>query len=562
MIYNIMNFRQFGSRKLDFERLEEIIAILAKYEFIDILKKTGLKKSFRRLIRSKDFLEELDASAPERILLVFEELGTTFIKFGQILSTRPDIVGDDIANELSKLQDAVPQDSFESIKNEIEQELNRPLGEIFLKFSEVPVALASIAQVHQATLHDGTLVAVKIQRPNIIEQIKKDITIMRYLGGLLERRVSDFRYYNVSGVIDEFERAIVKELDFELEARNMEKFRSYFENNSKICAPMNYEEYSTMKILTMDFIDGVKITEMKDSHIKADGKSIAKIGARCYFEQIFKYGFFHGDPHPGNLLIKDNNTLCFIDFGIMGHLDMDFVNNLAELFTYIVDYDLNGIINQLLYMEIINDTVDIKSLKYDLIDIIDQSYGADIKDLGGFINEFSTPDLMEKYKIELPKDFILLGKVLGFLEELGNSLDPNFNTIEVTEPLIKKLLAQRLNPMNILNYKTQYLFELQHIGKDLPRTISQTLLKAKKGQIGIDLTLNSLDEFSSNLDKMVDRISVALIIASLVVGSALIIQSGRGIPSPGLGFSTIGTVIFLIASLLALILIVVIVRRN
>ena len=557
-----MNFRQFGSRKLDFERLEEIIAILAKYEFIDILKKTGLKKSFRRLIRSKDFLEELDASAPERILLVFEELGTTFIKFGQILSTRPDIVGDDIANELSKLQDAVPQDSFESIKNEIEQELNRPLGEIFLKFSEVPVASASIAQVHQATLHDGTLVAVKIQRPNIIEQIKKDITIMRYLGGLLERRVSDFRYYNVSGVIDEFERAIVKELDFELEARNMEKFRSYFENNSKICAPMNYEEYSTMKVLTMDFIDGVKITEMKDSHIKADGKSIAKIGVRCYFEQIFKYGFFHGDPHPGNLLIKDNNTLCFIDFGIMGHLDMDFVNNLAELFTYIVDYDLNGIINQLLYMEIINDTVDIKSLKYDLIDIIDQSYGADIKDLGGFINEFSTPDLMEKYKIELPKDFILLGKVLGFLEELGNGLDPNFNTIEVTEPLIKKLLAERLNPMNILNYKTQYLFELQHIGKDLPRTISQTLLKAKKGQIGIDLTLNSLDEFSSNLDKMVDRISVALIIASLVLGSALIIQSGRGIPIPGLGFSTIGTVIFLIASLLALILIVVIVRRN
>jgi ubiquinone biosynthesis protein len=557
-----MNFRQFENRKLDFERLEEIIAILAKYEFIDVLKKTGLKRSFRRLIRSKNFLEELDASAPERILLVFEELGTTFIKFGQILSTRPDIVGEDIANELSRLQDNVPQDSYESIKIEIEEELKRPINEIFLEFSEIPIASASIAQVHQATLHDGTLVAVKVQRPNIIEQIKKDITIMRYLGGLLERRISNFRYYNVSGVIDEFERAIVKELDFELEARNMEKFRSYFKNNSKICTPMNYEEYSTMRVLTMDFIDGVKITEMKNSNIRSDGKSIARIGAECYFKQIFKYGFFHGDPHPGNLLIKDNNVLCFIDFGIMGHLDMDFVNNLAELFTYIVDYDLNGIINQLLYMEIITDDVDIKSLKYDLMDIIDQSYGADIKDLGGFISEFSTPDLVEKYKIELPKDFILLGKVLGYLEELGGDLDPTFNTIEVTEPLIKKLLAERLNPMNILNYRTQYLFELQHIGKDLPRTISQTLLKAKKGQIGIDLTLNSLDEFSSKLDKMVDRISVALIIASLVVGSALIIQSGRGIPSPELGFSTIGTIIFLIASILAIILIVVIVRRS
>ena len=557
-----MNFRQFGSKKIDFERLEEIIAILAKYEFIDVLKKTGLKKSFRRLIHSENFLEELDASAPERILLVFEELGTTFIKFGQILSTRPDIVGEDIAIELSKLQDAIPPNSFKSIKKEIEQELDRPLGEVFLNFSEVPVASASIAQVHQATLHDGTLVAVKVQRPNIISQIKKDITIMRHLGGLLERRVSDFKYYNVSGVIDEFERAIVKELDFELEARNMEKFKSYFEDNSKICTPMNYEEFSTMRVLTMDYIDGVKITQMKEKHIKSDGPSIARIGARCYFEQIFEYGFFHGDPHPGNLLVKDNNTLCFIDFGMMGHLDMDFVNNLAELFTYIVDYDLDGIINQLLYMEIITDEVDIKSLKYDLIDIIDQSYGADIKDLGGFINEFSTPDLMEKYKIELPKDFILLGKVLSFLEELGRGLDPNFNTIEVVKPLISKLLAERLNPLNLLNYKTQYLFELQHIGKDLPRTISQTLLKAKKGQIGIDLTLNSLDEFSSKLDKMVDRISVAIIIASLVLGSALILQSGRGIPSPGFGFSTIGTIVFLLASLLAIILIIIIVRRN
>ena len=325
---------------------------------------------------------------------------------------------------------------------------------------------------------------------------------------------------------------------------------------------MNYEEFSTMRVLTMDYIDGVKITQMKEKHIKSDGPSIARIGARCYFEQIFEYGFFHGDPHPGNLLVKDNNTLCFIDFGMMGHLDMDFVNNLAELFTYIVDYDLDGIINQLLYMEIITDEVDIKSLKYDLIDIIDQSYGADIKDLGGFINEFSTPDLMEKYKIELPKDFILLGKVLSFLEELGRGLDPNFNTIEVVKPLISKLLAERLNPLNLLNYKTQYLFELQHIGKDLPRTISQTLLKAKKGQIGIDLTLNSLDEFSSKLDKMVDRISVAIIIASLVLGSALILQSGRGIPSPGFGFSTIGTIVFLLASLLAIILIIIIVRRN
>ena len=449
-----MNFRQFDNRKLDFKRLEEILGILTKYEFIDILKKTGLRRGFSRLIRSKGLLEELNATDPEKILLVFEELGTTFIKFGQILSTRPDIVGNDIANELTKLQDSVPPAPFELIKNEIENELRSPLNELFIEFDETPVASASIAQVHKAKLKDGTIVAVKIQRPNIIEQIKKDIGIMRYLGGLLERRISNFKYYNISGVIDEFERAIVKELDFELEARSMEKFGLNFEDNSKIYVPKNYSNYSTIKILTMEFVEGVKITEILDSNVMADGKTLAKIGAECYFKQIFKYGFFHGDPHPGNLLVKNNNIICFIDFGIMGHLDMDFVNNLAELFVFLFKYDISGIINQLLYMEIIDENIDLESLKYDLIDLLDEYYGAEINNLGGFINEFSTPDLMQKYKIKLPKDFIMLGKVLSMLEDIGLGLDPNFNLITVTEPLIKKLLSKRLNPLNILNYKT------------------------------------------------------------------------------------------------------------
>jgi ubiquinone biosynthesis protein len=555
-----MNFKQYDSR-VDFKRFKEILGILVKYEFIDIVKKTGLEHGFSRIIRSKNLLEELDATDPERIRLVFEELGTTFIKFGQILSTRPDIVGIDIANELVRLQDNVPPDSFKLIKKEIEGELNSPLNEIFLEFNEIPVATASIAQVHQAKLKDGTLVAVKIQRPNIIEKIKKDIGIMRFLGGLLERRISNLKYYNISGVIDEFERAIIKELDFELEARSMEKFRSNFENNNKIYVPKNYPNYSSIKILTMEFVDGVKITEVPQSNVIADGKTLAKIGAECYFRQIFKYGFFHGDPHPGNLLVKNNNVICFIDFGIIGHLDMDFVNNLAELFVFIFKYDINGIINQMLYMEIIDDTVDIQSLKYDLIDLLDEYYGAGIQNLGGFINQFSTPDLMEKYTIKLPKDFMLLGKVLSTLDDIGLELDPNFNLIAVIEPLIKKLLTKRLNPMNILNYETEYLFEFQHIAKDLPRTISQTLIKAKKGEIGIDMKLESLDKFSIKLDKMVDRISIALIISSLIIGSSLILQSGRGIPIPQLGFSTIGSIIFIIATILALVLIINILRR-
>lgn len=554
-----MNSGSLRSKKPDFKRFEEIIKVLAKYEFVDIIKRTGLKNTFTRFFRPR--LEiELDATVPERILLVLEELGTTFIKFGQILSTRPDLVGEDVANELAKLQDNVPPVPFEPIKKMVEEELNGSLEELFLEFNEEPIASASIAQVHQAKLKNGSVVAVKVQKPGIINQIRKDITIMRYLEGQLERTITTLEYYNVSGIIDEFERAIEKELDFALEARNIEKFRLAFEDNDKICAPKTYKKYSTNRILTMEYIHGVKITDVPKLGSRINGKQIAKLGAYCYFRQIFKYSFFHGDPHPGNILVKDNDVLCFIDFGIMGHLDNEFIDNLAELFIFIVDYDISGIINQLLYMKIIDYNVDTDELKSDLIDLLDKYYGAEIKNIGGMITEFSTPDIITKYKIKFPRDFILLGKVINMAEDIGRSLDPTFNAFEAAKPLIDRLLKDRLNPLNILDYQTRYLFELQHISKDLPRTISQALLKAKKGEIGIELEIDDLDKFSNRLEKIVNRISIALIISALIVGSSLVLQSNRGIEIPISGFSLIGAIIFLIATVLAIVLILYILR--
>lgn len=556
-----MNSGPLGTKKPDFKRLEEIIKVLGKYEFVDILKRTGLKNTFTRFFHPK--LEmELDATVPERILLVFEELGTTFIKFGQILSTRPDLVGEDVANELATLQDDAPPVSFERIKKVVEEELDNPLDEIFLEFNEEPIASASIAQVYKAKLKDNTIVAVKVQRPDIIDQIRKDITIMRYLEGQLERTVTTLKYYNVSGIIDEFERAIEKELDFSLEARNIEKFRVAFKNNNNICAPRTYNNYSTNKILTMEYIDGVKISGIGKSGIKVNGKQIAKLGAECYFKQIFTYGFFHADPHPGNFFIKNNNVLCFVDFGMMGHLDNEFIDNLAELFVFIIDYDISGIISQLMYMRVIDEATDTEELRSDLIDLLDKYYGAEIKNLGGMITEFSTPDLIAKYKIKLPRDFILLGKVINMAEDIGRSLDPTINAFEIAEPLIDKLLKKRLNPLNILDYQTRYLFELQHIGKDLPRTIRQALLKAKKGEIGIELEVDDLDKFSNKLEKIVNRVSIALVISALIVGSSLVLQSNRGIEVPISGFSVIGAIIFLIATVFAIVLIFYILKNG
>ena len=554
--------KPFKSQKPDLKRMREIVGILAKYQFVNVLEKTGLIKSVIKFFKSTDIYEELDNTAPERLRLAMEDLGTTFIKLAQVLSTRPDLVGKDVADELSKLQDEVPPVSFESVKKMVESELKQPLDELFVEFEEEPIASASIAQVHRAVLKDGTELAVKVQRPNITEQIQKDIAIMRYLAGQVNRRIADLKYYNLPAIVDEFERAIEKEIDFSQELRNIDRFRTFLKKKYMVYAPKTYPKYSSLRVLTMEFIHGAKISDVIDSEVNYNRRKIAEIGTETYFRQIFINGYFHADPHPGNILVMEDDVLCFVDFGMMGHLDQEFRDNLAELFVYTVRYDVKGMINQLLYMGIIDDETDTAELKYDLMDLLDKYYGAEIKDVGGMITEFSMPRLMVKHKMKLPKDFILLGRVLSMAEDLGRKLDPSFNGIEFAEPLIKKLFKKKLNPLRMLDYQTQYLFELEHIIKDLPQTINQTLLRAKKGKIKMDMEISNLDRFTDKMEKIVDRISIALIISALIIGSSLILQTNKGMPMPVIGFSTVGIVVFLVATIMAIILIISILRKE
>jgi len=538
------------------KRLREIVSVLVKYQFGNVLERTGLKRSIKGIFTSDDLQEAFDKTAPQRLRLVLEELGTTFIKLGQVLSTRPDLVGKDFADELTKLQDEVPPFPFEDVKKLIEKELEAPLEDLFSDFQQDPIASASIAQVHYAVLKDGKKVAVKVQRLNLEEQVRKDIIIMRYLARQADRRILNLKYYNLPGIVDEFERAIEKEMDFAQEARNIDRFRLHFNDDPNICAPKVYWKYSTPRILTMEFIKGTKINDALESDTNINGKTIAKIGTDCYFKQIFQHGFFHADPHPGNLFILPNDVLCFIDFGMMGHLDREFMENLTELFVFTINYDLKGIINQLRYMRLIDDDTDIEELKRDLIDLLDKYMGAEISDIGGIINEFSKPNILVKHKIKLPKDFILLGRVLSMAEDIGRKLDPHFNGIEVAKPLIKETIKKRFNPLRILDYQATYLFELEHIFKDLPETINRFFLRIEDGKIRMQLDHQNLDEFASHLERIINRVSVALIVSSLIIGSSLIMLSDKGMPMPGIGFSTIGIVIFLIAAALAIILII------
>ncbi|SCG86901.1 ABC1 kinase family protein [Methanobacterium congolense] len=548
------------------KRLREILVVLAEYEFGSVIEKIGLRN---RLPFSERFYfagsvdEELDSSVSERLRLVLEDLGTTFIKLGQVISTRPDLVGDEVSQEFTKLQDNTPPFEYEIVKSRIEEELGAPIGEVFSSFDEKPLAAASVGQVHRALLKDGSAVAVKVQRPDLETLVKQDITIMRYLANLIDKRIPKWQYYNLPGIVDEFERSILKEINYGQEARNAKRFKTIFKGDKSIYVPEIYDEYCTSHVLTMEFIEGVKVRDIMENPElgeKFNGKTIARRGAESYFKQVLIHGFFHADPHPGNIYVLKNNVVCFLDFGMMGHIDDEFREELAELFIFIINYDIKGIISQLIYMGIVSENADLKSLKYDIMDLMDRYYDADLKELGKIIKDLGTSKIMEKYQIKLPRDFVLLGRVITMVEDMGQKLDPEFNGVEISKPLAKKLVMRKLSPLRILDFIGGNFFEFEHLMKILPRSISKTMMKLEEGKINIEMEHKNLDALSANIDRSSNRISLSLIIAALIIGSSLIMQTNKGILI--LGFPFLGIIGFIISAVLGIALVISILRYS
>jgi len=555
-----MNIGPYNNRP-DMGRLREIIRVMTKYHFGNILEAVGLKnrlfETLKLYIKSP---EEVHEPAHVRLRLVLEELGTTFIKLGQVLSTRADLVGREVAEELAKLQDEAPPFPFEDVKRVLESELGVPMEEVFAEFQEEPVASASIGQVHRARLRNGDAVAVKVQRPGIADTVKSDIILMKYLAKLANDRVPGLRYYNLPGIVAEFERAIRKELDYHQEANNVERFRAMFMDDETVYAPYVYREYSTGKVLTMEYVDGVKLTDILKSDIKFNARVIAERGARCYFKQIFIHGFFHADPHPGNILVQKGNVLCFLDFGMMGHLDRSFRDRLAELFILLMNYDVNGIVNQLRYMNILTEETDLEEVKYDIIDLLDRYYGADVRKVGEILTEFTMPGMIRRHRIRIPRDFVLLARVMSMAEDLGERLDPRFNGLEVAWEMTHKLIRNRLNPLRNLDEVPAAIIELEHIMNDLPRGLISALQKLEEGKLKMELEHRNLDEISVRIERSTNRISLAMLVSALIIGSSLVT-----IPREALileKFPFLGIFGFAVSFLIALALIVSIIKSR
>ena len=517
-------------QKRTLTRFDEIVRVFRKYDFDKLLGKTTRNhlNPFKNDDDNKALLED---DFPEKLRLMLQELGTTFIKFGQLLSTRPDIVGEKISKELSRLQDDNPSISYEEVKEIIEDELGKDIDELFDDFSKEPIATASIGQVHIAKLSNGEKLAVKVQKKDIESTIETDLTIMKFIAIESNRFNSKLDTYNLPGMVEEFDKSIHKEMDYDNELMNLRHLSDNFKYNNRIKVPKVYPEYSTGKVLTMEFIEGEKLALVIDSEDSKYNKVlIADRIVRSYFKQIFEDGFFHADPHPSNIIISDDNTVVFIDVGMMGILDEDFKINLAELMIHFSDRDIDALINQLIYMDILNENVDIKVLKRDLNDLFSKYYGVELNRFEGVIDDLLT--LMQRYKVKLPNELVLMSRGISMIENIGQHLDPSIDVVALLKPIAKKLMVQRYNPIKIAKNTKNSIFAFEHLLKSLPRLVSKLFYKFEEGDLVISLEIRQISELTN-------QISLALVIAALLIGSSLVMTIDKGpmfFDMPLLGF--------------------------
>lgn len=536
------------------KRIDQIYKVLKKNDFGYIIEENTFLKKFPFLKHKSKEEEErdLDESIPIRVRKTFEELGPAYIKLGQMLSTRPDLVGWDMANELHKLRDDTPADPFDEIKKVIETELGKPIDEIYTDLDKKPIGSASIGQVYRAKLKEnGADVAIKVQKPHIKKIIDADIRIMEFLANNADKYIKRTQVYNLPAIIYEFKRSIAKELNYSDEVKNMDHLRYNFRDNKNIHVPSVYYDYCTKKVITMEFIHGKEVSKIFDSDDpKYDKKLIAQRGSKSYFKQIFIDGFFHADPHPGNIMIMDNNVVCYIDEGMMGTLDDNFRENVAELIILLINGNTDYLINQLIYMGIIKQSQNTQEFKEDINDLMNKYYGTELKNANGGLEDLL--DVMVRNKIRLPKEFVMIGRGITLIEETGKRLDPDFNPVQDMKKLSKKIIINKYKPKRLFGVTSNYIMNLEHLAKNLPQRLDTMISKLDEG----DFTVNLKHE---EIDRITDRLSVSLILSALLIGSSLTIVSNRGykiFDMPIFGF-----VGFLFSGLLAGYLLISYVRR-
>jgi len=550
------------------KRLQEIINVFIKHGFGQIIDQIHLGRFITLKKRLRSFGTWTYYKVPtvaERLRIAFEELGPTFIKLGQLLSSRPDLVSMSYAKEFKKLQDRVPTFPIEQVYQTIEEELGMPVAKIFQDFNPEPIGSASIAQVHNAILMNGTKVIVKVRRPGIEEQIMLDLNILQSLAKLIEKYVPESKLFDPVGIVDEFAKSITKELDFRREARNALIFRENFKDYKKVYIPYVFKEFTTKKILVMEKVEGVRIDDINSIKEKGlDIEGILNIVIDMYFKQIFDHGFFHGDPHPGNILVTDDACVALVDFGITGKIDEEFKESYANIAIAIINQNIDKLITEYLKLGIITDDIDRekleKELKDDIEDILYPIYAYRIEEIQ--ISELieSIMKVALKHRLRFLPELLLIDKVLIMLEGLTKELCPDKSIIELIKPYAREIISKRIHPDFYLNKTFKIIRELRDAVENIPFQIKKLLKKAVKDEITVRMYHVNLPEFIKDIDRASNKISFSLIVSAMILSSS--IMHASQVKPLIYGVSLFGLIIGVVAFFLGLWLLISIIRSG
>lgn len=524
------------------KRLDEILHILFAEGFGFLLKRRILKKN----------PETIESDGPFRLRMLLEKLGPTFVKFGQLLSVRPDLIPMAYIKELENLQDNVKPFPYEEVNVILKQEYGKDTKSVFKNFEKIPIASASISQVHKAVLKNNKIVAVKVQRPNIKEIILTDINIMYYIARLIEKHYEPLKKYEPVKIIDEFSKWTIREIDFRNEARNSSIFYENFKNSKKVIIPKIFDELCTNKILVTEFIEGTEIRELqKLKNRKFSIQKVIKTGFESILTQVFDHGFFHADPHPGNILVTNNGRIAFLDFGIVGHFNPDLKEKSVNIFMGILNDDVDLIVETFLSMSLVQGEIDEFRFKNEIEEAIFPLQAGKIKDVHVSHVLEKVLDIALKYKVRMPIDFVLLGKTILTIEGVAMAYDPNFNIAKSAQPFIKKLMLKSLKPKRILKQGLETSIRYKDLLEKFPAKASRILDKLEKGKIEIDIEDTDIKKLTVEMGRSSNRVAYGVVIASLVIGSSITLAVSDGNP-----VSIIATVGYILATILGIILVI------
>lgn len=527
----------------DLPRLHEITSVMIRYGYGDVMRRLGVISLLERAGQMLHLPQAEEKHAvletPQRIRLAFGELGPTFVKLSQLLATRVDLFPPEWIAEFEKLQDSAPPVPFEKLLPTLEKALGRSPFELFRELQTESSGSASIAQVHRATLHDGTPVVLKIRRPDIRTKIEADLRILNHIAALIESEMPEARRYQPGQIVSEFGRSLLRELDLALEARTQERFRKNFADDATIVIPRIYWEWTSQYLNVQQYISGIAGNDLAGVDAAGlDRKLLAKRGADAVLKMILLDGYFHADPHPGNVFYLSDNRLVLLDFGMVGRLSNQRRNQIVNLLVALDQHDEQGMLDVLL--ELTEDAdVNEARLYRDVSELVADYESRALKDirLGDLLAEVTA--IMREHLIVMPSDLTLLFKTLVTLEGLGLKLDPDFQLISHLAPFLKHIIRQRYHPATLFERGRRGLHDVLTLLSGLPRDAARLLKDARRGRLRIDLDVKRLDHFGHQIDHSTNRLTIGILTAALIIGSSIVmtVQGGPtlfGLPLFGL----------------------------